>query len=254
MAAQVTTPVRAASAAAFSLFLAAFAAAQVELNYAPRGDRSEGVRTTLVSGYDLELLSARIGPADAFAPVAPAAWGDQARLRFFVPGPGDVFITVRQLRPRSTNYWLDNVKRRFEPGVPNEYTWPTQEVLRRLRDVGPVDLGVTVRLGRGTPSRSERVVPSMLDDTAGAGDRAYWFWLKTNGRATVSAVISRDGAEHFRQPPATRLAGEPFLVRWAPGSRAEGWYTLTVSGSVAGQGEPLFKEVEFYHRPNLLQR
>lgn len=254
MAGPVASLARWRAASALSLLLVATAWAQPELDYAPRGDRSEGNRKVLVGGFDLELLSARIGPADAVAPAAPHGWGEQARLRFFVPGREEIFITVRQLRPRSTNYWLDNVKRRFEPGTANEYVWPTREVLRQLRDVGPGDLGVTVRLGRATSSRSERVVPSMLDDSAGAGERAYWFWLKTNGRARVGAVITGGGTEYFRQPETSRVAGEPFLVRWSPGTRAEGWYKLTVTGLVSDRGEPLFKEVDFYHRPNLLQR
>ena len=62
--------------AASVLATAAVVLAQdASLQYQPRGNRTEGLRTIAVGGFDLELLSARVEPAGGFvADSAPTAW------------------------------------------------------------------------------------------------------------------------------------------------------------------------------------
>ena len=73
-----------------------------ELQYQDRGDRHEGLRPKPVAGYDVALLSARVDYREE-----SDGWPEKLRLRFYLPEPQEVFVTVRQLRPRSTYYWLD---------------------------------------------------------------------------------------------------------------------------------------------------
>jgi hypothetical protein len=244
-----------ALACAVSILAAARGSAQSDaaLQYQARGDRSEGLRTIAVGGYDVELISARAEPAAGFENrPAPSVWADTVRLRFYQPGDDKVFITVRQLRSRTTYYWLNNVTSRFEPGSVNEYAWPTEPVLRRLKDVQLDDLGATVRVGQEQPAKSERVLPALLsdaptDDTA-AG--AYRFQLKTNGRAKVSAAIYAEDKVLYRRPANWEAANSPFTVRWDSSGSPEGWYRLVLTGYFENN-TPLDKEILFYHRPSL---
>jgi hypothetical protein len=223
------------------------------LQYQSRGDRSEGLRTIAVSGYDIELLSARVEPAGGpGAESAPSGWAETARLRFYQPDDQKVFITVRQLRSRTTYYWLNNVASAFEPRSVNEYAWPTDPVLRHLKDVRLDDLGATVRVGQEQPAKSERVLPALLFDAPaeGTAGAAYRFMLKTNGRAKVSAAVYTDDTLLFRRPDNWEAANSPFTVRWDGSASPEGWYRLVLTGYFANN-TPLDKEIVFYHRPGL---
>jgi len=225
------------------------------LQYQARGNRSEGLRTIAVSGYDVELLSAQVEPAvpvDApDAKPAQSRWADAVHLRFYLPDDDKVFITVRQLRSRTTYYWLNNVKKPFQPGAVNEYDWPTEPVLRRLPDVRLDELGATVRLDQEQPARSERVLPAILFDAATASTAgAYRFQLKTNARANVTATVYADDKELYRRPGNWEPANSPFTVRWESGSAPDGWYRLVLSGYFASN-TPLDKEIRFYHRRDL---
>jgi hypothetical protein len=232
----------------------AHASAQSEaaLQYQSRGDRFEGLRTIFVGGYDVELLSARVEPSGAFdTRPAQSGWTDSVHLRFYLPGDDKVFITVRQLRSRTTYYWLSNVSKPFKPRESNEYNWPTEPVLRSLRDLRIDDLGATVRLGQAEPAKSERVLPAIMSDApADTTAEAYRFVLKTNGRANVSAAVYSEEKVLYRRPSNWEEANSPFTVRWDSSSAREGWFRLVLSGYFANN-TPLDKEILFYHRPDL---
>ena len=239
--------------AASVLATAAVVLAQdASLQYQPRGNRTEGLRTIAVGGFDLELLSARVEPAGGFvADSAPTAWSDSALLRFYLPGTEKVFVTVRQLRSRTTYYWLNNVTDTFKPSAVNSYGWPTEPVLRKLKDVRPNDLGAIVRVGEEQAGRRERVLPALLsDDPAVDGADAYRFVLKTNGRANVQAAIFSADKELYRRPANWESANSPFTIRWESGAAPEGWYRLVLSGYFA-DSTPVDKVIEFYNRPGL---
>ena len=107
------------------------------VQYQQRGNHYEGLRAEPISG-SVRLLSARIvddAATRANAADRSAVWPDNAVLRFFLPSAGDVSIVVRQIRPGSTYYVLDRVASAWSVGRDNEYTWPTDQVLRRLSDV-----------------------------------------------------------------------------------------------------------------------
>lgn len=233
---------------------AAFAQVDPALIYGPRGDRSEGLRTIAVSGHDIELLSARVGVADPFdAPPRPAAWANSVRLSFYLPDDDRVFINVRQLRARSTYYWLDNVSTPFRALSVNPYEWSTEPVLKRLPDVRLHDLGVTVRLGQKEASRRERVLPARFDGLVGSAARAaYLFHLKTNGRARVTATIYAADTKVFERPANVEAANSPFTVTWDAGASPEGWYRLVLTGFFTATNTELDKEIVFYHRPAFL--
>ena len=225
-----------------------FAQYDPALQFQNRGDRYEGIRTIPVGGFDVELLSARIDQA----PSPNAAWGENVALRFYLPENEGVFITVRQLRSRSTYYWLDRVQAAWKPGAVNEYSWSTAPVLRRLSDVRFEDLGTTIRVGRDDPlARTQRVLPAVFYTQNPSGlVRAYRFALKTNGRARVTAVVYAGNQELYRRPENWEQAGSPFTIVWNVGGGKEGWYRLVLTGYFENNS-PLDKEIVFYHRPSL---
>ena len=82
------------SAIALLVFVTALTQYAPDLQYQKRGDRFEGVRAGGVSGYDVELLSARVESS-----ALPATWPDTAAVSFFLPESTPVHLVVRQLRP-----------------------------------------------------------------------------------------------------------------------------------------------------------
>ncbi len=246
------TRVTIVTATSIIALLAAPLAAQYdpELQYQNRGDRHEGLRPKPVSGYDVALLSARVDYRES-----GEGWPEEMRLRFYLPRPEEVFITVRQLRPRSTYYWLDRVvepEDSWRPGALNDYAWPTATVLRKLPRVTADDLGTVVRLRQELPGRGERVAPAILYG-AGAPSEVpgYRFTLKANGTAQVTCKIYRGGTEVFARPKKRERAGSPFTVRWQSADQPDGEYRLVVEGYFESDNSPLAKEVAFYHRAQL---
>ncbi len=237
--------------AALAALLATPLAAQYDpaLQYQNRGDRHEGLRPKPVAGYDIALLSARVDYRDA-----SDAWPDEMRLTFYLPRSEEVFITVRQLRPRSTYYWLDEVEPKdpWRPDAINDYAWPTETVLRKLSRVTADDLGAVVRLRMDTPGAREVVAPAVLSGSGAPPETpGYRFTLKTNGTAWVTCKIYRDATEVFTRPKKRERAGSPFTVRWPSDGQPDGEYRLVVSGYFESDSSPIAKEVAFYHRTRL---
>jgi hypothetical protein len=215
------------------------------LQYQNRGNRYEGLKPKPVSGYDIELLSALVDYHETSYP-----WPQTLHLKFYLPAAEQVFVTVRQPRPRTTYYWLDKVS----PPAPwsakafNEFTWPTGPVLRNLSAVTLDELGAVVRLRKQDPGRTETIAPAALFHTqpplAASG---YRFTFKTNGTAQVTCKIYRGDTEVYQRTQNRESAGSPFTVSWSTLGQPEGEYRLELSGYF-DDNTPLAKEVIFYHR------
>ncbi len=221
-----------------------------ELQYQNRGGRHEGLKSKLVYGYDIALLSARVDHREE-----GDGWPEKMRLRFYLPGPEEVFIKIRQLRPWSTYYWLDKVvepKDSWRAGALNDYAWPTATVLRKLPRMTADDLGTVVRLEQELPGQRERVAPAVLY-RAGAPAQVpgYRFTLVTNDTAQVTCKIYRGDREVFARPQRRERTGSPFTVRWKSDGEPDGEYRLAVSGYFESDNQPLDKEIVFYHRSKL---
>jgi hypothetical protein len=215
------------------------------LQYQNRGNRYEGLKPKPVSGYDVELLSALVDWREP-----SPTWPQDLRLRFYLPAAEPVFVTVRQPRPKTAYYWLDKVVplAPWRPRAFNEFTWPTEPVLRNLTSVTLDDLGVVVRLRREDPGRTETIAPAalfhMLPPPAANG---YRFTFKINGAAHVTCKIFRGDTEVYQRPQNRERAGSPFTVSWNAQDQPTGEYRLVLSGYFDNNYE-LAKEVGFYHR------
>ena len=220
------------------------------VRYQQRGSHFEGLRAEPISG-SVRLLSARIVDQAATrsnAPERSVAWEQNAVLRFYLPGAGDLSVVVRQIRPGSTYYVMDRVESTWTVGQDNEYTWPTDPVLRKLSDVTPDDLGAVVVLGPGPNPNDEKVLPVSLFSSATPSAKMYRFTFKTDGRARVEATIL-DGTKRVgHRDPNWEDEGSPFVVAWSPSPSArEGWYRLLLSGQFE-DGKKLDRVMQFYHR------
>jgi hypothetical protein len=215
------------------------------LQYQNRGNRYEGLKPKPVSGYDVELLSALVD----YREPSPT-WPQTLRLKFYLPAAEPVFITVRQPRPKTAYYWLDKIV----PPTPwrartfNEFSWPTEPVLRQLSSVTPDDLGAVVRLRQEDPSKRETIAPAALFHTRPpAAASGYRLTFKTNGTAYVTGKVYRGDQEVYQRPQNRERAGSPFTVSWDAKGQPEGEYRLELSGYFDNNVQ-LAKEVVFYHR------
>ncbi len=219
-----------------------------KLQYQDRGDRREGLKPKPVSGNDVELLSALVD----YREEGGSGWSPALHLRFVLPAAGPVSITVRQPRPKTLYYWLDEVVPRlpWRPRAVNEYTWPTEPVLQKLSAVTLEDLGAVVRLSTAKgPSKQERVAPAALfqtqPPTAASG---YRFTFKTNGTAYVTGKIYRGDQKVFERQQNRETAGSPFTLSWPAQGQPDGEYRLVLSGFFDNTNDQLAQEVVFYHR------
>lgn len=216
------------------------------LQYQDRGNRHEGLKPKLVSGYDIELLSALVDYREA-----SPSWPQTLRLKFYLPAAEPVFVTVRQPRPRTTYYWLDKVvpPLPWRPRALNEFVWPTEPVLRKLSSVTVDDLGVVVRLRQQDPSKRETIAPAALFHTQPPPTASgYRFTFKTNGAAHVTCKVYRGNTEVYQRPQNREKAGSPFTLSWNTQGQPEGEYRLVLSGYFDANNIELAKEVIFYHR------
>jgi hypothetical protein len=219
-----------------------------DLDYQPRGDRFEGVRPKPVSGYDIEVISVLV---DYQEPVDQLP--DQLRVAFHLPGQTAVHLTVREQDYRLF-YWLDRVTpaKEWRAKSTNEFTWPTETVLRQLdHKLNMYELGVLIRLRREAPASVEHIAPAILYHARPPEKiGGYLFTMKTNGDARLSCKVYREGettammTQVFRRIPG----GRPFTVRWDAGDAQEAQYTLACTGYFLDTNQPLAQSVRFFHK------
>ena len=226
--------------------------AQEDLQYQKRANRYEGIKPKPVSGFDIELLSARVDFSDD-----PEKLGERFHARFFLERPAEVHIVVRELDYKHF-YWLDRVVAQspWRPGFGNVFDWPTQEVVRQLDDLRISDLGVVARLEREGPSAVEKVAPVVFYQTQ--------FPSKVTGYVFhFTAPRRRQGQGHrlqmaasnpvFSQDLGKQRGNRPFAFRWDVTSppASEGLYKLVLSGYMLATNDPVSQVVQFYHRADI---
>jgi hypothetical protein len=224
---------------------------QTGLEYQDRGNRFEGIKSSPVSGYDIELVSSVIDYGEG-----AEGMPDSLKLRFFVDRAEDISVTVREIDNRHF-YWLDRVKPDIPwvPGRANTFAWDTTKVLRRIASSLQVpDLGVVVRVGRPEPSADQKVLPAAIFATAEpAKVNAYRFAFKPCCDANVSCTLHAEGEEKaiatqiFRRTPG----GRPFTCRVDAASLAPGAYRLVLVGYLTETNKRIRQVVRFRHRSNL---
>jgi hypothetical protein len=160
-------------------------------------------------------------------------WPQTLHLKFYLPAAEPVFLTVRQPRPKTAYYWLDQVvpSAPWRPRAFNEFTWPTEPVLQKMGSVTLDDLGAVVRLRQQDPGENETIAPAALFYTqpppAATG---YRFTFKTNGAAQVTCKIYRGDKEVYQRPQNREKAGSPFTLSWDAQGLPEGEYRIVLSG------------------------
>lgn len=230
------------------------AQAQEELKYQKRAGRYEGVKPKPVSGYDIELLSARVDYLEDSGRV-----GDRLALRFYLPAPTEVYLQVREIEYRHY-YWLDRVepKTPWRTGFGNVFDWPTQDVIRRLDNFKLSELGVLARLEKQQPSGAEKVAPVILYQSKyPSAAKAYLFTFSLRDDAKLTASVYREDQPDpvDRQTFARLIGGRAFTVKWNAGADAPpGHYRLVLKGWLVDRGDPIAQLVSFYHQPVVSDR
>jgi len=223
---------------------------ETHLQYQNRGNRYEGVKPKPVSGYDIELISARVDYKEEVK--QPPDW---FKVQFYLEQLSKVHLTVRELDYKYY-YWMDRVQpaRPWGPGFHNAFDWLSREVIQQLGHITMYDLGVVVRLDKAEPSQSERVAPAILYHSQGPTViKGYLFTLKTGGDARLTAAVYKDGESKplFTQILQRQRGGRPFTVRWDSLQAGHGAYTLVLRGYFLHTNSPIDQTVTFYHQPDV---
>lgn len=219
---------------------------QPDLRYKDRGDRYEGIKGFPVSDR-IELLSAMVDYEEPTGQMPP-----YFKIKFFLKKRTSVFVTVRETNNRR-NYWLDRIRpsTNWQSGFANEFSWPTDDVIRPLKDIGLYDLSGLARLEKDDPSVDVRVAPCILfySQPPARVDR-YIFGFRLSQRADVDWLISRDEKNaptldraSFKMPG--RVAR---VIRWDASQAKDGWYRLKITVIFSSNGKEVNQIVRFYHR------
>jgi hypothetical protein len=233
-------------------FVSVVPQAQEDLQYQKRANRYEGIKPRPVSGFDIELLSARVDFNDN-----PEKLGERFHARFFLERPTEVYIVARELDYKHF-YWLDRVVTQspWRPGFSNVFDWPTQDVVKQLADLRISDLGVVARLEREGPSAVEKVAPVVFYQTQFPSKvTGYVFHFRLREDAKVKGAIynAAGGDPVFTQDLGKQRGSRPFAFRWGVTSppAAEGLYKLVLSGYMLATNDPVSQVVQFYHRADI---
>jgi hypothetical protein len=230
------------------LAIATSAWAGAELQYQNRGDRYEGVKPKPVSGYDIELISARVDYKEEAKQIP-----DRLKVKLYLEQPSQVYLTVRELDYKYY-YWLDRVQPAggWRSGFDNVFAWPAQDVIRQLGEIQMYDLGVVARLDKPEPSKAERVAPVIFyHSRVPATIEGYLFTFKTSSDTRLTCSVYKEGetAPLFTQVSQRQRGGRPFTVRWATLPPAKGSYRLVVRGYSLDDNAPVDQTVSFQHQP-----
>jgi hypothetical protein len=233
----------------FSLTPVAWPGSQANLTYQDRGDRYEGIKGSPVSDR-VELLSALVDYQEDYKQIP-----EHFKMKFYLREQSRVFITVREIDNRRS-YWMDRIRPSsgWHQGFGNEFAWPTQDVIRPLKDLQLSDLGAVAQLGSDDPSLDMRVAPviffySQLPRSIGR----YSFTFKISRRADVACSFSKDednspvpSTQSFKMP-----GNRPRTVNWNASNAREGWYRLKINVVYSNNGQELNQILHFYHRPKI---
>lgn len=232
-----------------------------DLRYKSRAKpaRYEGVIPNPVSGYDVELLSARVFDAAQRLDVLPETL--QVRLATRAALAGKVDLVVRELENKSY-YRLDKVSHDWSKGA---FGWSSGEVLSGLGGLTMADLGVVAwfdpqQSGEArAASRSDWVIPVVFFGPSEPQKiTGYLFAFKLAAPATVNCEIVQvlgDAKklalhqEEFKNRPGQL----PLTFVWTDAKAPAGDYRLIVSGTFANGKRVSPYVVNFKHEPNLTQ-
>lgn len=219
--------------------------------------RYEGIVPNPVSGYDVELLSARVFDASQKLDSLPETLKVGLATRAALAGKVD--LVVRELENKSY-YRLDKVSHDWSSGA---FGWSSGDVLRGLGGLTMADLGVVAWFDpqqtseARAPSRSDWIIPVMFYGQAEPRKvSGYLFALKLAAPAHVTCEIAQvlDAGkkltlhqEEFRNRPGQL----PLTFVWADAKAPAGDYRLIVSGSFANGKRIAPYVVNFKHEPNL---
>jgi hypothetical protein len=232
----------------FILGWALCAMASTHLQYRNRGDRYEGIKPRPVSGYDIELISARVDYKEEVIGIP-----DRLKVNFYLERPSQVHLIVRELDYKYY-YWLDKIQppRPWRSGFSNVFEWSTRDVIQQLDVLEVYDLGVVVRLEKSEPSKAERIAPVILyHSRSPSAIDAYLFTFKTSGDARLTCSIYKEGGSDplFAQVFRRQRGGRPFTVRWHTSAAVESFYKLVIRGYFLDTNDPIEQTVSFYHQP-----
>jgi hypothetical protein len=222
--------------------------AEMHLQYRKRGNRYEGIRSKTVSGFDIELISARVEYKEAGKQIP-----NIFKVKVYLERPSQVHLTVRELDYKYY-YWMDKVQpaEPWRSGFDNVFDWPTRDVIQQLRSIQMYDLRVVARLENTDPSIVERIAPVIFyHSQVPATVEGYVFTFKTNGDARLTCeVYEEEGVKpvfthHIHRQPG----GSAFTVRWDSSQAAEGGYRLLVRGFLLEDNRRINQTVSFYHQP-----
>jgi hypothetical protein len=219
------------------------------LTYQRRANRYEGIKPAPVSGYDIELISARVDFKEDHRLAEPLL-----KIKFFLEKESPVYIVVRELDYKYY-YWLDKVEppHLWQLGFENVFEWPARDVIQQLDGLTIDDLGVVVRLDKPEPGRIERIAPAILYQSKPPSTiTGYLFTFRINGDAKVECSIrGKDTSERITQTFPRQPAGQPFTCRWATAAAPEGYYELSVRGKFLDVPDPIDLTAQFYHQPHV---
>jgi len=223
-----------------------------DLAYRDRGDRYEGTLAAPIAGDDIELIAVMVDYREKQGPRPP----DSLKLRFYLPEPAEVSLTVRELDPIHY-YKMDRLRpqRPWQPGFDNIFSWPTRDVLSKLNGLSSEGLGVKALIGhRALETGVDRAAPVILYHSQPPERiNAYRFTVKTSERAYLKFSVFGPGsaAAGKGQKFDDVRPNTPVSFRWDATSAVPGEYRLVVKGYSRETSDPLSQTLSFYHQPVL---
>jgi hypothetical protein len=226
--------------------LAGLETAAASLEYGRRNGRYEGLRSGLVSGFDISLIGAKVT-------TSPQTESDHGYLAFYRPADAPIYIAVREYVPVH-QYWLDQVEPSAlrRSGSLTVTSWPLSEVVQQISQprISLQTLLPLVRVGSSEPSARVTVAPAFLSyqpPPYQCEKLRFDFFLRED--ADLNWTLNA-GKTSLKNVSAGRVSGStPFSIDVDPRACPASTLTLTVTGSLSRSAEvKLFQQVTFENR------